>query len=299
MHCLESLGGRTLFASYSAGNVTQLISAVNKSNGSAAADTIMLAAGATYSLTAVNNVNNFEGANGLPIIYAAGGGLTILGNGATIERSAAAGTPAFRLFHADFRSSLTLTDLTLQGGLATSQPGSSARGGAIFFQSGGGLLSLENVIVQNNRAVGADGFVAIGRTAAGASAAGGGIFAWNFTARNCTIRNNLAQSGRTASAPDAIVQAATVASGGGIFGAGSMTNCLITGNTARGGDVGAGDIHSYGGFAYGRRRLPPLGNAPRRHHHPKCRHRRRRRHQKADWLREGWRTVRRHRQRRA
>ena len=61
-------------------------------------NTIALDAGNTYSLTAVNN-----GEAGLPLIAASGGGLTILGNGSTIERSAAAGIAAEPLVHEHYR----------------------------------------------------------------------------------------------------------------------------------------------------------------------------------------------------
>src|SRR5262245_5229420 len=93
---LETLEGRTLFASYNASTVADLITAINAANASTGADTITLSAGKTFSLTAVDH--NTNGATGLPAIVAGGGPLTILGNGDTIERSAAAGTPGFRLF---------------------------------------------------------------------------------------------------------------------------------------------------------------------------------------------------------
>lgn len=87
MHHLEHLEGRTLFASYAAATVTELLSAMNAANASAVADEITLAAGATFSLTAVDNTSSTDGPNGLPVVVSNGGGLTIRGNGATIERS--------------------------------------------------------------------------------------------------------------------------------------------------------------------------------------------------------------------
>src|SRR3954467_3630554 len=68
---IERLESRTLFASYSALTVAQLIAAINSANASGAADTITLAAGATFSLTAVNNTT--DGATGLPQIAGGGG----------------------------------------------------------------------------------------------------------------------------------------------------------------------------------------------------------------------------------
>ena len=52
MHYVEQLEGRTLFASYSAATVAELIAAINATNASNEADAITLAAGATFSLTA-------------------------------------------------------------------------------------------------------------------------------------------------------------------------------------------------------------------------------------------------------
>lgn len=49
-----------------AGNVAALIAAINTANGNGVADTIHLAAGSTYTLTAVNSDTN--GPNGLPDI---------------------------------------------------------------------------------------------------------------------------------------------------------------------------------------------------------------------------------------
>jgi len=247
MRHLEPLEGRTLFASYAASTVSQLISAINSANSSAVADTITLAAGAIFSLTAVDNTTDPDGPNGLPVITAEGGELTIAGNGATIERSTEAGTPTFRLLNVDFDAVLTLSDLTLQGGYATAQSG-RARGGAIFAIGGpSGFLHLQNVIVQNNSAVGADGRVVFGFSVIGQSADGGGIAAGTFTAVGCTIRNNLAQGGRGGENSTTAARHGQSARGGGIFGEGNMTDCLIVGNTARGGDASGG----IGGTAVG------------------------------------------------
>ena len=95
------------------------------------------------------------GNTGLPVI-AANDNLTILGNGDTIERSTATGTPDFRLLRVASGGSLTLENLTLQGGmiegsaasgLSSFQPEGAASGGAIFNQ---GTLVLNGVTVQDN-----------------------------------------------------------------------------------------------------------------------------------------------------
>src|SRR5262245_14644679 len=66
---------------------------------------------------------------GLPVIAAGGGKRTILGSGAVVERSTATGTPPFRLLVAA-GASLTLENMTLQGGLVR-EPWFAAKGGAI------------------------------------------------------------------------------------------------------------------------------------------------------------------------
>ncbi len=65
----------------------------------------------TYTLTEVNNV--LEGPNGLPVVSKT---LIIRGNGATIERSSADGTPLLRFFYVASAGDLTLYDMTLKNG---------------------------------------------------------------------------------------------------------------------------------------------------------------------------------------
>ena len=114
---LEQLEDRALLASYTAVSVSDLITDINAANTAGGANTITLTAPTTapYVLTAVNNTTTATGANGLPVI-AANDNLTIVGNGDTIERSIATGTPDFRLLDVAAGASLTLQNLTLQGG---------------------------------------------------------------------------------------------------------------------------------------------------------------------------------------
>jgi hypothetical protein len=109
---LEQLEDRTLPSSFFAATVSDLIADINLANkDGGTADTITLTAPTTspYVLTGVDN--KADGANGLPVIKKA---LTIVGNGDTIERSTASGTPDFRLFDVANAASLTLQNLTLQ-----------------------------------------------------------------------------------------------------------------------------------------------------------------------------------------
>ena len=76
----------TAAGNWSAHSVSDLIAAINAANSAGGVNTITLAAGKTFTLTAVNNTT--DGPNGLPVI-AANNKLTIRGNGATIARSKA------------------------------------------------------------------------------------------------------------------------------------------------------------------------------------------------------------------
>jgi len=154
---LEHLEGRALLASYTAGSVSALIADINLSNTAGGSNTISLTAPTTspYILTAVNN-STLYGYNGLPVI-AANDNLTILGNGHTIERSKAA--PAFRLLQVASGGSLTLENLTLQGGLCQSTSIYDDGGGAIYND---GMLVLNGATVQDNTAEASNPFDALG-----------------------------------------------------------------------------------------------------------------------------------------
>src|SRR5262249_6794620 len=136
------LEDRTVPSSFTAAGVADLIADINAANVAGGANTITLVAGTTFTLTARDN--STDGPTGLPVI-AANDNLTIQGNGDTITRSTATGTPAFRLLDVAAGASLTMSNATLQGGLATNYQVIAvgniemARGGAIFNQ---GTLSL-------------------------------------------------------------------------------------------------------------------------------------------------------------
>ena len=66
---------------------------------------IRLAAGSVHSLDRAAAVNGLEGGSGLPSVTT---DITIEGNGAIVERSPAAGTPPFRVFHVAPEGRLTL-----------------------------------------------------------------------------------------------------------------------------------------------------------------------------------------------
>ena len=156
---------------------------------------VNLAANGNYTLTTVDNV--FLGPNGLPLIT---GTVIINGNGATIARSSAEGTPEFRLLQARRTANLTMRDLTLTNGVAD------------FNEFGGGLrsfgtLTLERIqVISNTAGVGGggiflgDGPVVISDTTVisnSAGSAGGGfqVQAGTVELRSVTIENNRAPDG--------------------------------------------------------------------------------------------------------
>jgi predicted outer membrane repeat protein len=108
------------------GDVAALKTAISTSNTNNQDDTIELAAGGTYTLTARDSF-----LNGLPQIAPDGTNhkLTIHGNGATIQRVPAINDTAhqFRFFEVNSGATLTLSGLTLTNG----NPGNS-HGGAIY-----------------------------------------------------------------------------------------------------------------------------------------------------------------------
>ncbi len=156
------------------GSQVSLRDAINAANNTAAGDTyvINLQANATYDLTQIDNY--WYGPDGLPAISS---NIILQGNGATIQRDSTA-TNDFRLFYVSgglsglAAGSLTLDNLTLQGGVAKGGDGAAngggggmGAGGAVFNQ---GTLSLDGVTLSGNTAQGGDG------GASGSSGGGGG-----------------------------------------------------------------------------------------------------------------------------
>jgi hypothetical protein len=214
---------------WSVNNASDLIGAINAANQVGGANTIILAGGRTFTLTAVNNTT--DGPTGLPVI-AANNGLTIRGNGATLARSAVPGTPAFRLFDVASGAALTLQNLTLANGQVIGDTGKDAHGGAIL-NAAGAFLTVKNSALVGNQAVGGDG-----GGKAGGWAFGGAI--WNngtASIDSVVFRGNQAQGGAHTGQPNK-------SGGGSAFGgailsatAGTLTvaNCSFTGNRAVGG----------------------------------------------------------------
>jgi chitodextrinase len=108
-------------------STSSLITAVSFANIMPGGGTVTLTTGCLYTLTQANNAT--DGGTGLPVIT---GKVTIQGSGATIARSTAAGTPAFRLLDVASSGSLTVNSLTLSGGLANN----GVQGGGAIYSHG-------------------------------------------------------------------------------------------------------------------------------------------------------------------
>jgi chitodextrinase len=206
-------------------SASALILAVSTANGTRGGGTVTLTSGCVYTLTAVNNTTDAGGV-GLPVIS---GNVTIQGNGATITRSTASGTPVFRLFDVASAGSLTLTSLTLSNGLANN---GSQGGGGIFNH---GTLTISGSTFTGNSAPSSTGTSGGGinnsgtlnvttSTFTGNSAQeGGGV----FNQKTATISNDTFTSNQ-----------ATIYGGGALLNAaGTMkvTGDTFTGNTGPGG----------------------------------------------------------------
>jgi hypothetical protein len=101
------------------------------------ADTIVLPANSTHTLTSVNNSTYDD--TGLPVVSSE---ITIKGNDSRITRDS--GAPAFRIFAVNSTGSLTLTQTTISGGSTT------GRGGGVYNYRG--TVTVTNSTVSGNSA---------------------------------------------------------------------------------------------------------------------------------------------------
>ena len=228
------------------GGSCTLVNAITAANTDAAtggcpagsgADTIVLLAGSTQTLTTVNN--STHGPTGLPVISSS---ITIEGQGSTIRRDSTA--PDFRILAVGNTGSLTLQETTISGGVAGSFPG---RYGGGVYNSGGTVTVTNSTISGNFTYSGGGGGVAI---------YGGGT----VTVTNSTIAGNTARlngggggvaigGGGTVTVTNSTISGNTARfdGGGGVasFGSGTVTvtNSTISGNSA---GFGGGGVASYG-----------------------------------------------------
>lgn len=209
------------------GDTAALVQAITTADNNGEADTITLAAGSTYSITTPT-----DGNQALPSINTE---MTIVGNGATIERAAAA-VDNMRILRLAYSANLTLQDVTIRGGRIA---GLGVAGAGILVSSG--QLTIERSTITDN--LGSDG------------CNGGGLYVASgpVIVRDSTISANQATRGggaevfgpgnltleRTAVIDNVALPADTVAAiGGGIslrnFGSLTLTDVTLTGNSAQG-----------------------------------------------------------------
>lgn len=151
---------------FTATTVSQLIGDIEEANANPARGpyTINLLAGTVYTLTVEAAPS---GGTGLPAILS-GVDLTVVGNGATIQRSPVAGTPAFRIFSVAGGATLRLRALVVRNGSVVGasgpsgspgtsrpgEPGGNAVGGALLNR---GALSIADSAFANNHTGGGAG----------------------------------------------------------------------------------------------------------------------------------------------
>ncbi len=212
-------GNCTLGEAILAANTGMIVDTCNPTGGTPY--TIVLDGTATYTLTAVHN--NFYGPNGLPPISST---ITIQGNGATIERSTAGGTPNFRFFYV------------------------SGDGADTYNPTGD--LTLQNVTLKNGKEVGGAGGTSTANAGGGGGGAGLGGAIFNrggLHVINSTLTGNSAQGGKGGDRTSNTGNGG--GGGGGISGKGgnSMSDAAGGGGgfAGNGGDVATGSTGGGGG----------------------------------------------------
>ncbi|MDQ2787246.1 MAG: hypothetical protein M3Y58_19835 [Chloroflexota bacterium] len=256
---------------YTATTVTALINDITAANASPGQYTINLTPGNLYILS----METATGSGiGLPAI-ASGVDLTIVGNGATIQRSTASGTPDFRIFVNGSNATLRLNVLAVRNGSAVGAEGKNGVPGAVGADGGsavgGAILNYGMLIVSgstfaNNHAgggaggnggKGADGSPAgMGRYGGNAGNASGGAISnvGRLTITGSTFSSNTAlggaggtggDGGNGSGSPGGKSGSAGTgggATGGALSNSGTMavTNSTFVGNTTTGGAGGNG-----------------------------------------------------------
>lgn len=226
-----------------ASTVRQLIEDINYANQTGGAITISLAPGATFNLKAANNAT--DGGNGFPVIGSTKPvDLTIIGNGATIERIAVISRNyivenPFRLFDVASGSSLTLNQVVVKGG-------SSGSGGAILNQGtlnvmNGSILSGNSGAIYNN---GGTVTVSDSTLSRNHSSSGGGIYnnGGTVTIRHSVLSNSVLYYGGsiynnsgTVTVSDSDVSGNSARYGGGIYNNGgtiTIKDSAVNNNSA-------------------------------------------------------------------
>src|SRR5436190_23446422 len=235
-----ALSAQAAFFNIPNGDVNALKNAIIASNNNNENDVINLTPISTYTLTTVDNTGA-DGPNGLAIIGADNGhSVTINGNGATLQRSSAGGTPAFRLLEVS-SGLLSVSTLTFANGTA-----GVSGGGAVY--SLVSTVSLTSCTFSNNTVTGTTGANGVSGTpngGAGGLGAGGAISSvGTLICNSCTFTSNSATGGKGG---NNFTGGNNGAGGDGKGGAIShtfmdifLTDCTFNNNSATGGNPGSG-----------------------------------------------------------
>lgn len=220
------------------GDVAALISAIQTANGNAEVNTINLAADGDYVLDSVVFGSD---PTGLPRME---GELLINGNGATLRRSPDGATPNFRNLLVGAAAVVTISDLTVRDGFTTGFGGGISSAGTLTLDrcqvldnqsgQGGGIfnsgpLTVADSVISGNVVPGGNG--------------GGGIYSHGanavLTLTDSTVSDNLSEM-----APGGGIRSLVDANGQG--GIASLTNTVVSGNSAPGANGWGGGIDNNG-----------------------------------------------------
>lgn len=213
-------------------SVPSLISAISTANTTPADSSVTLTSGCVYTLTAPNNAT--DGGTGLPVIT---GHVSVAGS-ATIARSAASGTAAFRIFDVGAGGSLTLNSVTLRNGLADDGVNG---GGAILSR---GSLTVTESTFSGNSSPAATGTSGGAINTAGPLTVSLSTFTGNTAQEGGAIFNQSTTGATTVTDSTFAGNTATIFGGGALVSANGTTNLArdtFSGNNAAG-TAGGGAI---------------------------------------------------------
>jgi len=213
-----------------------LVLQINNANASPGSDTLNLAAGCTYSLTASHG-DAGNGPVGLPVITST---IALVGTPNIITRS---GLALFRIAEVSSSGNLTFTRVSLNGGSTVGSGGGVLNRGAVTFTSAGSGLT-------NNTALGTGGGLSnadtpvgtgpaatfTGATVSGNTASGSGGGIYSGVSGALTISSSFVTGNKS-----------LLAQGGGIAANTSTTSLTSTPVSANTAILGAGGVFRLGG----------------------------------------------------
>lgn len=242
---VEALEGRLVLSTITVANLDDsgtgsLRAAINQANGDTAQDTIDFAPSVAGTITLKSALPDLSTA-----IILRGPGASAL----TVARSAAEGTPKFRIFTVDAGADVTISGLAITGGQVTNSDGggiansgmltvigstfekNATDGGYTTVGSGGGISNSGTLTITNS--------TFIGNSAGGTAGGGGGISnSGTLTVTGSTFEKNRARGHGIGG----------FGTGGGIYNTGTAT---VSGSTFEENSASSAGLHSGGGSGGG------------------------------------------------